>query len=343
MPLLAIIGFVLQIVITVAITLLVLFCAALLFRDGRHTLHKFYHLTKTFIGVDVGMGGLIRLALYSAVPALAVAFNKGLGKDIFDWTLFWEVFLVITIIGVITNLLNSSLTFKDLLSPGSGHVWRNDRKAATAAIIKKLSANIGKADLPVTEVRSLLTDLLDIVALHVRDHRGSHSKDKHEVFANILLEDGEKLTVVARDSILHKMEYERKIPLSYSKSTMLCGRSLESRKALSVGDLTHAYPEGPKNKPYRSILAIPLFGTDDTPYGVLSIDSSRPYFFESFITDQVENDLENSLQPYLQLITMILECLVSHDKSVVLQKLTQEVDLALQERESNDTQPKLNE
>lgn len=90
-------------------------------------------------------------------------------------------------------------------------------------------------------------------------------------------------------------------------------------------------------------MAIPLFGTDDNPYGVLSIDSSRPYFFESFITDQVENDLENSLQPYLQLITMILECLVSHDKSVVLQKLTQEIDVAPQERESNDTQPKLNQ
>lgn len=207
MTLLAIIGFVLQIVlITVAITLLVLFFAALLFRDGRHTLHKFYHLTKTFIGVDVGVGGIIRLALFSAVPALAVAFNKGLGKDIFDWTLFWEVFLVITVIGVLTNLLNSSLTFKDLLSPGSGHVWRDDRKAATAAIIKRLSTNIGKTDLLIAEVRSLLTDLLDIVALHVRDHRGIHTKDKHEVFANILLDDGEKLTVIARDSTLHKIE-----------------------------------------------------------------------------------------------------------------------------------------
>ena len=73
---------------------------------------------------------------------------------------------------------------------------------------------------------------------------------------------------------------------------MLCGRAIETRKVLSVGVLSHAYLEGPKNKPYESILAIPLFGAQgDAPYGVLSIDCSQPYFFESFAPGKVENDL----------------------------------------------------
>jgi len=103
---------------------------------------------------------------------------------------------------------------------------------------------------------------------------------------------------------------------------MLCGRAMERRKVLSVGVLTQAYPEGPMNKPYQSILAIPLFGAKrDTPYGALSIDCSRPYFFESFVPGQVENDLENSLQPYAHLITLALETLVSTDPSEVVVKL----------------------
>jgi hypothetical protein len=103
---------------------------------------------------------------------------------------------------------------------------------------------------------------------------------------------------------------------------MLCGRAITARKVLSVRDLVHSYPEGPKNKPYRSILAIPLFGAEGSAaYGALSLDCSEPYFFDSFTPEKVENDLENSLQPYVHLITLTLEALVSTDRAVMIARL----------------------
>jgi len=97
---------------------------------------------------------------------------------------------------------------------------------------------------------------------------------------------------------------------------------MAARKVLSVGELIYSYPEGPQNKPYRSILGIPLFGAQgDAAYGALSIDCSEPYFFDSFSPGQVENDLENSLQPYAHLITLTLEALVSTDRVVMIKKL----------------------
>ena len=57
------------------------------------------------------------------------------------------------------------------------------------------------------------------------------------------------------------------------------------------------------------------------PYGVLSVDCSQPYFFESFAPGKVENDLENSLQPYAHLITLTLEALISTDPSAMISRL----------------------
>ena len=91
---------------------------------------------------------------------------------------------------------------------------------------------------------------------------------------------------------------------------------MAAKKALSIGKLREEYPEGPQNKPYASILAIPLFNSDgESIFGCLSIDCSKPYFFQSFTPDEVENDMENSLQPYLQLITMVAECFVGRDSN----------------------------
>ncbi len=56
------------------------------------------------------------------------------------------------------------------------------------------------------------------------------------------------------------------------------------------------YPEI-RDKPYRSVLAIPLIASDGkTVFGALSIDSPKPYSFQSFEPMATENRLENGLQ-----------------------------------------------
>lgn len=68
------------------------------------------------------------------------------------------------------------------------------------------------------------------------------------------------------------------------------------------------------------MLAIPLISTADnsTAWGALSIDSSQPYCFQTFTPGAVENALENSLQPYLQVLMLIVEELVSRDPMAVV-------------------------
>jgi hypothetical protein len=278
------------------------------------------------LGVEVGWRGLFQLALYSALPAIAVGFVKGYGQSTFDFHAFWTVFGVVTVVGVINNLLNQNLQFKKVLSPGAGRIWRSKRKAITAGIILRINRHVAHNTPSPSEVQKIIQDLLDVIVLHVRDHQGNFKDDRPRVFGNLLIEDGAYLVVVARDSISwSSSEYQRTTPIRYPKETMLCGRAITSRKVLSIGDLVLSYPEGPKTKPYRSILAIPLFSAQgdspDVPYGALSIDCSEPYFFESFAPGQAENDLENSLQPYTQLITLILETLVSIDRRVMISQL----------------------
>ena len=125
---------------------------------------------------------------------------------------------------------------------------------------------INQQSTSVDDTKAILRDLLDVIVLHVRDHRGNFRDDRIEVFANLLLVDGQDLVVVARDKGSHSVRYHRPVPARHARSAMLCGRAIESKKVLTVGLLTQAYPEGPVNKPYKSILALPLFSADgDTP------------------------------------------------------------------------------
>lgn len=316
----------LAVIVAISIGALAVLAVLLAFQDGRRTVVKLFYLARNLIGVDVGLRGVVQLGLYSALPAIGVAFTKGYGdpkQKAFQWHAFWVVFLVISAVGIVVNVFNRSMTMRRVLSPGAGGVWRAERKAATAAIIQRINCLITRGPASLDDAKVILRDLLDVVVLHIRDHRGSFRDERPEVFANLLLVDGDELVVVARDKVSHSTQYQRPVPVRYPKATMLCGRAIESKKVISVGLLTQAYPEGPTNKPYKSILAMPLFGArDDVPYGALSIDCSRPYFFESFIPGQAENDLENSLQPYIHLITLVLEALVSTEWRRVVQALT---------------------
>jgi hypothetical protein len=274
---------------------------------------RYWYLLRNLTGIDIGIGGFIRLLISALIPALLAAFIKGMGGTTFDWRIFKYVLCVAVLVIFLQNVLNSSVTFKDMLSPRSGRRFLNERKAAFGGIIDRININLAKGDQrPATEVREMLKEILDIIVLHVRDYRGNHSSGAKVVFASILIEREDKLMVVARDSVSHSPQYERPIPAIYKKSKLLCGQAMEEKKALSIGRLSKENPLGPQNKPYESILAIPLLGTQsEEAYGCLSIDCSRPYFFESFRPGQTENPMENSLQPYLSAITMILECFVS--------------------------------
>jgi hypothetical protein len=283
--------------------------------DGRRSLIRRFYLIRKLLRVEVGLRGVLQLGLYNGLLAVAVAFTQGYRQSTFDWQAFFTVLLVVTVVGLLANLLNQSMQFKRILSPGAGRVWRVERKALTAGIIQRINRHIAHSTPESAEVKKILRNLLDVIVLHVRDHQGHFRNDRPHVFANLLIEDGSDLLVVARDSFSHSAGYKRVIPVRYAKETLLCGRAIASRKVLSVGEMTDSYPEGPKTKPYRSILAIPLFRAEgDSAYGALSIDCSQPYFFDSFYPGKVENDLENSLQPYAHLITLVLDTLVSTDR-----------------------------
>ena len=257
--------------------------AVLLFKDGRKAASKLYHLIRSVVCVEVGIGGFLRIAFMVAVPACAAAYLKGSmagGDSGFDWQVFWTVLIVITGAGVLANLFNLSMAFRRLLAPGAGLVFRDERKVGTAGILKRVNRCLIWGNTTPEQARSIITDILDVIVMHVRDHRGSVRKDRPEVFANLLLTDVSDMVVVARDSALCATAYQRRIPARYPKTAVLCGRAVDAKQVLTIGDLTEEYQEAPQNKPYRSIMAVPLFASGrDHAYGALSVDSSRPYFF----------------------------------------------------------------
>lgn len=289
----------------------------------RRAFVKFYYLARNTLSADLEWRDLAYWLIIGAFVALPIALSRGWGKG-GDSTFHWqEFFIVIAIValGNAARIVFSGLSeSRRILRPVHGGFWRQNRKIATAAILKKVNTLVDNRPADETQVKKLITDLLEIIVLHVRDHRGNHKRV--DVFANLLLIQGDDLVVVARDPTLHTNDYRREIPKWYKKAALVAGRAIESKTAVSVGDLTIEYPEAPKNKPYRSILAIPLMTSDnERPIGALSIDSTRPYFFESFTPGTVENDLENSLAPYLHTLILVLEVLLSRDPTMMLDAL----------------------
>lgn len=289
----------------------------------------FFHKFSNFLTVDSGgwravLGALLR----SAILAAALAFSKSIGHQpdgqwTFDYQFFFASVGVIACVNLLSNLLDIGLRGGSLLSPTNGRMFRQERKKATAGLIRRIGANLDGQTVSNKEAQKIISTILDCIALHVRDARGSHNKDRIEVFASLLIDDGQDVVVVVRDNLLHSDKYRRPVPQKYPKGGMLATRALTAKRVLSVGDLCTEYPEAPTNKPYRSILAIPIFGTDESPLAVVSVDSSRAYFFQSFQRDKAENDLENGLLPYLELLVLALENLVDRDPSSRIKKLVE--------------------
>jgi hypothetical protein len=297
------------ILIGVALTLLAILVYNLSSSIRRRGARRLLYLTANVLIVDIGLRGILRLLVISILAAVIPAL-RAWSSGGFDTHLFFSILFVAFAATMLLNFVNTNSRLRDFFSPKAGRRWLFERKAAQAGIIKRINVSLASGKAPSKEaVSRMLQDILDVIVVHVRDYRGSHSDRKREVFANLLVKTGEdEMTVIIRDAMSHDVQYKRQTPKSYVKSALACGWAMDQGRPISVGMLSEQYPETATGKPYQSILALPLFRTeDDVPYGCISIDCSRPYFFQSFTPDQAENDMENSLQPYLQLITLVIE------------------------------------
>jgi len=274
---------------------------------------KFFFLSRNVIAVDVGWRDIAFLIVRNTLLPLGAAIIRASATwPAIPWGTFGAVFGLLVAKDVLENVFHGLSATNTIFRRVQGQVWREERKLKTAAILKRLNVLLAHPPADTAAVRELLTDILGVVALHVRDDRG-HTRDNAGAFATLLLVDGQDLVVVARDPKLTSVaKHRRPIPKRYDRVTCLAGRAIESRQVLSVGDLWEEYPEV-REKPYRSVLAIPLIASDGkTVFGALSIDSPTPYSFQSFQPMATENRIENGLQPYAYTLTICVERLLSN-------------------------------
>jgi hypothetical protein len=142
------------------------------------------------------------------------------------------------------------------------------------------------------EVMKFQRDALILIASYVRDHRADSGKTK--IFANLLIEDGDNLIVVARD------QDHRTGRASYPKEGMIVWDAMLRGEAVVTGDLCADFPHTLPGKRYKSVLAIPVFRSG-VVVGAVSIDSSERYHF-----DLEAAQLTTYLMPYIALLSWTL-------------------------------------
>lgn len=178
------------------------------------------------------------------------------------------------------------------LSPSHMRLLRrnyDDRKLRHYSLIQAMNRS---NQLNAAEVHRFQVDCLALIAGYVRDHRADLSAK--EIYASLLVEDGETLVVVSRD------REHRSGSIRGPKEGMLAWEAIRSSEPKVTGDVYADFPATRPGKPYNSILCIPVFCGKDV-VGVVSIDSSRRYHF-----DGIFNDLVTSLSPYVALLAWTL-------------------------------------
>lgn len=171
-----------------------------------------------------------------------------------------------------------------------------ERKAHMAAAIMLLDTRLKEGrPLTVADKDQIRGYALDAIVSFVRSHRSDI--DQVKIFANLLVEDGENLVILRRDSNC------KRALVSYPKDSLLAGRAIELGTIVGSGSIRHEYPATPGNKPYQSVLIIPILplGRSKSPLGAVSIDSSEPFHFNTH-----ENNLETALMPYTRLLAATL-------------------------------------
>jgi len=181
------------------------------------------------------------------------------------------------------------------LSPRMMQLYRRnylERKLKLHRLIQKM-----RRPLCAAEILPFQREALQLIALYVRDHR----QDTHgtEIFANLLVEDGDDLRVVARET------EGRPLNVKYAKDSMLAWMAMQTGQIAVTGDVYADFPETPRDKKYLSIIAIPVVVDSEEgqrTLGVVSIDSPRRYHF-----DGDKSNLERYLMPYVALLAWTLE------------------------------------
>jgi hypothetical protein len=273
-------------------------------REVRNDLLKLLTMARNYVRVDYGvrrLGALLLVSAFVSFPSARKMSDEG-------HIPFLRVFLLVVAAVFLFNLVTGSPILRTLFAPSAGTRWRRNRKVQTAGVINRITLLTGSDRLTRADVQDMVSDILSLIVSHVRDHRGSHQEDEYDVFANLLLPDGADLVVVARDRALRSKDYSRPVPKRYPTAALLCGEAIAKRQVLSVGDIHRERLGTPRDKPYNSVLAVPIERADGSGMlGVLSVDSTRPYFFKTFTPNALEDRLENNLQPYVRMLSLVLE------------------------------------
>lgn len=271
-----------------------------------------------FIGRDVTRRGVVMTLTIGTFTGLGVAFAKALKPDhSIDWWLVGIIVIVTVIIHVLVKVAEALFVGNKIARQTHGNIWRLDRKSRTAGIITRINLAIqATRDGQPPDYQGLyktIQELLDIMKIHVRDHLGNHAEDRIEVFGSLLLLNSGDLVVIARDSHMSTTAHRRETPCSYSRDSLFVNRAIVNKCPISAGTLEESHNESNwRTKSYKDVLAIPILSSDsETPLGVISFDSTRPYFFSGIRKNVTELDLYKGLQPYLSLLVFILEVLVS--------------------------------
>ena len=144
-----------------------------------------------------------------------------------------------------------------------------ERKYALGNLIEEMHR---MDEMTPAEVQSFRERTLGVVALYVRDHRADWKG--RSIFANLLIEDGEDLVVIAR-SETHRLPAAR-----YPRAQLAASKVFDTGEAEVVGDLLVEYPgEASKAKKYSSILVLPIY-LGEKIAGVVSLDSEEKYHFD---------------------------------------------------------------
>lgn len=142
------------------------------------------------------------------------------------------------------------------------------------------------------EVSEFQSTTLELIATYMRDHRADLRGRK--IFANLLVEDGDDLVVIARS------DEHRQAQARYPKEKMLVWQAMQAGEPRWTGDLSGDFPDTVPGKRYNSIMVVPVF-SGGRVVGAVSIDSEAHHHF-----DKYAETLPTHLAPYVQLLAATL-------------------------------------
>lgn len=205
------------------------------------------------------------------------------------WKLGWSYGLVGTIIWLVTAILKirTNLAPRHLQQVKEKRV---ERQFLHYRLVEKMQQMLASPD-PIGRERMLdfRVEVLQLIASYARSHRSDELGNM--IFVNLLGEGDGQWKVLARDQ-RHRLD----APV-LPREDSLAWQAYVSGEARVTGDVYDEFPSTPAGRPYRSILAIPVFCGGTKPVGVVTIDSKRKYHFDS---DQLNLVLD--LNPFVAML-----------------------------------------